>query len=401
MTPSAEQYAQLAAMFTTGTESTSSASIELLLPAHLPVQGGLWLVPYAGREAQSGTSVLVRMHEDSVDVALIGSGVDVDITPCTSIEEVIKLIDEPIANWIVQPPSDADSTSLLHCDADYVTLLSGADQAAVVGAYRLLKGLISANGKSEEFPPIRLVIVGAEERASSDAASRIVQTAHHQLGVNIEVGHPLPAMGSTSNVISQVNFPRSSNVVDFVGRLRIDTEEVSATNELPVTHRFNKDETQHQATQLPEVSFVGKAAESVEPVMQEDSQDQDRVGQEASSSEVSYASRIDGLISIAPRCPDYEHIELAVDSTGSLHVLASVENFREASIVGAWSTRHRELLQMACSGIQINKTDVPVQHLFTSIAASVADLQGSGVRLHLLTEVEVEGKMGVFCTPLN
>ena len=56
---------------------------------------------------------------------------------------------------------------------------------------------------------------------------------------------------------------------------------------------------------------------------------------------------------------------------------------------------------MACSGIQINKTAVPVQHLFTSIAASVADLQGSGVRLHLLTEVEVEGKMGVFCTPLN
>ncbi|MBC8309339.1 MAG: hypothetical protein ISR75_02900 [Phycisphaerales bacterium] len=401
MTPSSEQYAELAAMFTTSTEPSSGASIELLLPAHLPVQGGLWLVPYAGREAQSGNSVLVRMHEDSVDVAFIGSGGNVDITSCTSIEEVIERIDDPIENWIVQPPSDVDSTSLLHCDADYVTLLSGADQAAVVGAYRLLKGLVSAKGKGEEFPPVRLVIVGAEERASSEAASRIVQTAHHQLGVSLEVGHPLPAMGSTSNVVSQVNFPRISNVVDFIGRLRRDTEEVPATTELPTTHRFATDDLQQQEAQLQDVPFVNEVTKPVEPTVQENPKEPERIGKETSNSQTRFASHIAGLISIEPRCPDFEHIELAVDSTGSLHVLASVENFREVTIVGAWATRHRAILQMACSGIQFDTTSVPVQHLFTSTAASVADLHGSGVKLHLLTEVEVECKTGVFCTPLN
>ena len=64
MPPSSEQFAQLAALFTTSTDSTIRSSIELLLPAHLPVQGGLWLVPYAGREAEQGLSMLVRMHEE-------------------------------------------------------------------------------------------------------------------------------------------------------------------------------------------------------------------------------------------------------------------------------------------------------------------------------------------------
>ncbi len=401
MAPSSEQYAQLAAMFTTSSDSSERASIELLLPAHLPVQGGLWLVPYAGREAQGGTSVLVRMHEDSIDVAIIGKERNCDITTCTSIEEVIEHLDGHITNWIIQPPSDADPTSLLHCDADYVTLLSGADQAAVVGAYRLLKGLISATSEGVNLPSIRLVIVGAEERASSDAASRIVQTAHHQLGVNLEVGHPLPAMGSTSNVVSQVTFPRSSNVVDFVGRLRTETQENSSATDLPLTPRFSSKETLQRVAPTSKVPETQEVAASIEPPMQEDSKVPVHTAQETSSSSETFVSRIDGLLAITPRCPEHEQIELAVDSEGCLHILAFVDDFREASIVTAWAIRNSSLVAMACNGIEIDLSSVPIQHFFTNNAPSVADLQGSGVRLHLLTEVEVEGKTGVFCTPLN
>jgi hypothetical protein len=399
MAPSSEQYAQLAAMFTTSSDSSERASIELLLPAHLPVQGGLWIVPYAGREAQGGTSVLVRMHEDSMDVAIVGKEGNFDITTCTSIEEVIGHLDGQITNWIIQPPVDADPTSLLHCDADYVTLLSGADQAAVVGAYRLLKGLISATSEGVDLPSIRLVIVGAEERASSDAASRIVQTAHHQLDVNLEVGHPLPAMGSTSNVISQVTFTRSSNVVDFMGRLRTEIKENSTSTDLPLTPRFSSEETPKRVATVSNVPE--EVISSVEPPMQEDSKPLVHTDNETSISSETLVSRIDGLLAITPRCPEHEQIELAVDRNGCLHILAFVDNFREASIVTAWATRNGSLLSMSCNGFQMDVSSAPVQHFFTNNAASVADLQASGVRLHLLTEVEVEGKTGVFCTPLN
>ena len=390
MTPSSEQYAELAALFTTKTQTQMGASIELLLPAHLPVQGGLWLVPYAGREAQNGLSLLVRMHEESVDVAAIGSG-SVDLTTCKSIEDVIERFDSPNLNWTVQPPSDADPTSLLHCDADYVTLLSGADQAAVVGAYRLLKGLITATGEKQPLPPLRLVIVGAEERSSSDAASRIVQTAHHQLGVQIEVGQPLPAMSSSNTVISQVSFSRSSNIVDFMSRIRNATQEErdSVENELPISSRFTSAQDQPSPEQI-------NVSPHVEDALQAETNAQDE-----QIAESSLTPHIDGLLSITPRCPEHEQVELAVDGDGCLHLLANAEDFRELTIVSGWSIRHSSILSMACGGLQLNQSTAPVQHLFTDDAVSVVDLHGSGVRLHLLTDVEVDGKIGVFSTPLN
>ena len=388
MPPSSEQYAQLAALFTTGTDESVQSSIELLLPAHLPVQGGLWLVPYAGREAEQGLSMLIRMHEDAIDVAAIGTG-NVDLTCCTSIEEVIEQMGTTSANWIVQPPADADPTSLLHCDADCVTLLSGADQAAVVGAYRLLKGLIAATGESDLLPPLRLVIVGAEERAATDASSRIVQTAHHQLGVQIEVGHPLPAMGSSNYVISQVSFARSSNVVDFMSRLRYEATNETAIEEQSTHHFVTTSEVPH----LEESTVTPELKEAMDSVVIPEKQDSDE--------SPSFSSHIEYLLSITPRCPEHDHVELAVDSDGCMHVLANADDLRDAAIVAAWVTRHQSLLSLACGGLQLDTTSGPIQHLFTDNAVSVADLHGSGVRLHLLTEVEVEGHFGLFSTPLN
>ena len=403
MAPSSEQYAQLAALFTTESDPEVKSSIELLLPAHLPVQGGLWLVPYAGREAADGLSILLKMHEDTIDLAAIGQG-DFDLSGCASLDSVMECIGTEVAHWIVQPPSDADPTSLLHCDADCVTLLSGADQAAVVGAYRLLKGLISASGTTVDLPSIRLVIVGAEERAASDAASRIIQTAHHQLDVQIEVGLPLPAMGSTSRVISQVSIPRTRNIVDLMSRLR---SSFAPPEEIPTTHRFEHPDSGHSTPERSTPDHVEhlEPSSTQEPIKMVEPQviqvEEKPVVEPVSVPMNSYASNVDGLLLIAPRCPEHEHIELAIDGKGRMHVLANAEDFRDCAIVAGWFGRHHKLIVMACGGMAIDTEKPPIQHLFTDDAVSVADLHGSGVRLHLIAEVEVQGKTGTFSTPLN
>jgi hypothetical protein len=376
-------------MFTTSENEEVATSIELLLPAHLPVQGGLWLVPYAGREAAQGTSILVRMHEDTVDVAVLGQA-DISLHGCESIEEVIERTQNQNVHWVVQPPLDANPTSLLHCDADRVTLLSGADQAAVVGAYRLLKGLISTTNEPIELPNIQLVIVGADERSAADAASRIVQTAHHQLDVHIDVGQALPAMGSATKVVSQVTFQRSSNVVDLLGRIR-NGEVVQ--EECQVTPRFPEPQIEVPVASTPEV----ERPEAIPEAIPETKVEQVAIEEERAT----FATHVEGLLAIAPRCPEHDHVELAVDTNGCLHVLADAQDLRDASIVSAWAMRHQELLGMACGGLQIDKQATPIVHLFTNDAVSVADLYGSGVRMHLLADVDIDGHVGVFCTPLN
>lgn len=391
--PSSEHYAELAALFTTAPDGPIKPSLELLLPAHLPVQGGLWLVPYAGREAAGGTVMLVRMHEDTVDVAAIGMG-DFELQGCSSMEDVLSRVSGQGVHWIVQPPADADPTSLLHCDADQVTLLSGADQAAVVGAYRLLKGLITSAGEETQAPSIRLVVVGAEERASTDAANRIVQTADLQLGVSVEVGPALPAMGSTSNVVSQVSFSRESNVVDLLGRIR---NAVGEEDQLPTTERHET-----PISEQPKI-IPTEVIEPEQPAPVTNAQVEKTVVAEEAVEKLpaEYASYVDGLLSIAPRCPENEHVELAVDTDGCLHVLADANDLRDAAIVSAWIVRHRSLVAMACGGLKIDASLTPVQHIFTDDALAVADLHGTEVRMHLLAQVQVEGNTGMYCTPLN
>jgi hypothetical protein len=216
--------------------------------------------------------------------------------------------------------------------------------------------------------PIRLVIVGAEDRSSSEAASRIVQTARHQLSVDIETGPPLPAMGSGGEVVAEVTLPWSDSVEVLFDHLRREpVEPAKAPIEEPV------------------------ATPPIQPVE----------APIAASPAASLCSHVSGLVPMAVRCPDQPEVELALDGDGGIHVLASADDLRGVSIVSAWIERHRELIAMACGAVQLAAQRAPTRHLFTNDAASVADLQGSGIRLHLLTEVEVDGHRGPFCTALN
>ena len=381
-------YAHLAELFTTVDEpSPIRSSVDLLLLGHLPVQGGLWLIPYAGRESSGGIGALIRMHDDTVDLAIVGD-IDVDISQCNSLEDAFEILGAKVRNWMVQPPSDADSTALLHCDADRITLLSGADQAAVVGAYRLLKGLVVASGNIEATPTMNLVIVGTEERAAQDAANRIVQTAHHQLGVQLSVSQPLPAMGSTSRVASQGSFPRTSGVVDILTRIR------AASQRTPEPQKMQDVEQTIPLTPRPVVHID-------EPVIEEPVIETPPMVTQEKRKKQTFASYVEGLIGIKPRCPEHEEVELAIDTDGKLHVLADAEDFRDATIVSGWAMRHRELITMACGAMEIDTSHTPQQHVFTDNALLVADLHGTDLALHLLTEVEVDGHTGWFCTPLN
>lgn len=389
MSPSSEQYAQIAALFTTAEDAAVQTTVELLIPAHLPVQGGLWLVPYAGRAADNGSAMLVRMHDETIDFASIGN-MPVELESCRSIETILSNIDSPVSHWIVQPPPDGDAVSLLHGDPDMITLLSGADQAAVVGAYRLLKSLVTAGTDQDSLPPIRIVIVGAEERAANDASSRIVQTAKHQLGITVEVGHPLPAMGSQSKVQSQCSIPRSCNLIDLLSRLRVSGAQ---ENCLETTERV-----------LPEFP-VEQVEEKTTPHLTEESEQnvlvEDVVVKDVIASEAKLSSYVDGLLAIKPRCPEHTEIELALDGEGNIHLLAHADSFKETTIVAAWANKHRDLIRMACGGIELNATGDVVQHFFTDDAVSVAELHGTGVKLHLLTEVQTGGMCVPFSTPLN
>ncbi len=91
-------------------------------------------------------------------------------------------------------------------------------------------------------------------------------------------------------------------------------------------------------------------------------------------------------------------VELALDASGSLHMLRADSDSRGVErliAASAWAVKHAALIAAAGCGMDVNRT--PVMHLFTAAPKSVRHLFDADVRVHLLARVGAEW----FCTELN
>jgi hypothetical protein len=113
------------------------------------------------------------------------------------------------------------------------------------------------------------------------------------------------------------------------------------------------------------------------------------------------SSFIKGLSPLPVRPPGHERVELAVDSAGTLHLLARETELRAMPVVASWAKAHAEILALACREQVINPAREAVCHVFTGEPAALADLHNSGLHLHILAPVSIDGKTGWYCAPLN
>jgi len=94
-------------------------------------------------------------------------------------------------------------------------------------------------------------------------------------------------------------------------------------------------------------------------------------------------------------------LELAVDAAGRLHVIAREQEMRWLHVVAAWAGKHAQIIARSCPGHWIDAAAVPVLHVFTDRPASLSDLHGCDLRLHVLTPISVDGRRGWYHAPLN
>jgi len=113
------------------------------------------------------------------------------------------------------------------------------------------------------------------------------------------------------------------------------------------------------------------------------------------------ARYVSELAPLPARCPGHDAIELAVDRDGMVHLLGREPTLREMHHVASWVRRHRGLLAQACPDQVFADEMKVVWHLFTDDPLRVTDLYESGLHLHLLVPVDVEGRKGWYAAPLN
>jgi len=509
MSSQTDPFAQLAALFMTEGDAPTpaptmyrSAPLEILVVGHLPVRASLWLTSFADAAArQDGATALIRLDGDEPMIQILrGAPAAMPPERCRNLRETILHLGRSVRTWLVRPSARVTAAETLAAAPERLTILTGADQAATINAYRVIKEHAEvARDQSLPLPEIGLAVLGVDEASAHAMVHRVRQTLREHVTIDGEEV-PLSLRLWLHRMDSGI---RSSGLRAFAGQSRPEIDEVAAwiacarmpsdgTPDVTIAdtvHPF------HAAapTELPSRSATGISPTSdhrpdhlsattppiapdprtrltepatasapilpavipsapiapaaaaggapaldarsapapapsagarpapgvsglpldgisatrsmkirvlaeteIEGKSPADSGPCDEAGRPRA-----LASHVTGLTPVLARCPGSEHVEIALDAQGKIHILAKDHAARALLVVSHWARAHRDLLAMACAPHAVDPAGRVVMHLFTDHPLKVQDLLMSGVHLHLLAPVDVGASRGWYSAPLN
>lgn len=430
----------------------SKPMVEALLVGHLPVLGSAWVSQYAKHIAQkTGDSVgLIRLSggEATIDLALPPSVVPPQAGPMPSVANAMNFISSKTHRWIIRIDNAADRTSAsemarsIHA-SDRVTVLTGADEAAVVGCYRVIKTLEAG----ESTPTVHVAVMGTEGDRADEAAAKLSRAAEKFLGTRV-TSEACSARLTPGSAVNVYRGRPNLNHAELIDLLRSGPKfDAAATDEIapqiasgdqiidallnapfeeplfsepvvPDPVRFVARSEQHKAPALPpqfvadiEASVASPSAAPVTPpsspapTLPEPGRRPLAHPPKPSTKHHSLARHLGSLEAIATVCPYAPDVELAIDPEGKLHLIAAAKNDPGATLtslttVRAWAEAHAALIAMAHPRMTATSA---ICHLLTDSPKSVRRLGDSDLRLHLLTAPPGtrEEDAGWVCVELN
>ncbi|MGI9013652.1 MAG: hypothetical protein ACR2GY_05310 [Phycisphaerales bacterium] len=476
-----------------GSAPRPAACIELIVVGHLPVRAGLWLTQYADDVAREvGPTGLVRLDGGQWILEILrGREAAVRASAAASLREAMSAVADAVDHWIIRPEAATSFADALAAGPDVITILSGADEAAVVAAYRLIKDMSEAATEcNHALPRIELAILGADPEQAARAHDKVATTARNHLGIDVPMQRIIRAMGAlgstlhfrfqsdgraclrelfseirtgqTTDAVAEpadatsatdaiYNLEPAANhglesdartlendissdgddaMVDELERLMAERAEVLRNMATPLERCSSSPVSTVRSNPTVPPPFAPAASTSAsphaaavaeaparrmppKPAMQVEAKhvSSHRPAEHSPADAAAAVARspqgrslcswITGLAQLPVECSEAETIEIAVDSSGELHLIAWQDDLRAISRAESWLQKNRKLLAMACPNHPIRPQGNVRVHVVCSEPASIADLHGTQMRLHVLAPVEVEGKTAWYAAALN
>ncbi len=381
---------------------------ELVLVAHLPGPVNLWLHQYAQRRAE-------EYREPLTLVRIAGQTGECD--RFTPMQAALAATDPdrpspPVAHLIYPGEADEPIMRRLAGRLNEWTVLTGADPAAIVAAYRLIKQWMDARPGASYAPMVRLMFLGCDGQTARSAARKIERATGEFLDVPLGMAGVQQQMQPvrrrrtepielTDRALEQLLRGERSSADDRAAaaspdEARISDEELAALSmaDPPTTD----DPTRDSEPDEPDIpTDLGLAAHDV--------------ARPPRDAQPVLSDSVPELTGLAARHPHHAAVELACDNAGRLHLLAHAgEGDGRAELsqlveVRAWAFEHAALLALACP--QLHTAPTPARmHLFVSdVQAHQGLLRCTGSdhapALHLLLPVTVGTKTTWSHVPLT
>lgn len=345
-----------------------TVSLEAVITGHLPVRGAVWVRAYAAGVARSVGEpvVLVRVSSDRTCVELVGTSAESD--PVGDIPTAIRAAGCAAGRWLLHF-DELDQADLLRTGPlDRVTVLSGADEPAIVSAYRLIKSIAEASGSDaalaetgEPSERVGVAIVGADPSNTTRATGRLVDATRQFLGVELDVRPGVPRVQSASVAL----------LGDTDRRIK-PAEVLSMIVDRP---RDRAEPTPGVVAASDASASGGVPGDRPDPV-----------------------SLVGALATLDLPCPVAPEVVLATDAEGRLHLAAwwTPGTPGELLRASAWARVNRPLLERLHPALRAGG-DTPALHIVCEDLGVAADLRGAGIALHLARPAERTAPGGWFC----
>lgn len=374
-------------------------TVEAMVLGHLPVLGAAWVTQYAKHVAEERRSAvaLLRVHEGQawIDVVMprtaqarpqsrLGGGQD---EPAT-LEAALQQASRECSHWLVRVDEIAELDLVALPFLTRVTLLTGADDAAVVASYRTIKNLsrsLDSTHAADAAPPsLKLAIMGADEAKASEAESKLRKAAAAFLQNELEPAAKVAKIGGSSTLALY----RGHATMDVAAMLAVaharSTPQPLAPSASQTTNQTtiqpNAEPAAPQQAHTPTSATADQPAIAAQPAAT-------AAQQPAATQPATGVLPIAGLTPLPFVCPYAKHVTLAVGADNSLHLIAPAKPDPAQSLleVAAWAHEHAPLLAMAHPGVRCDQTTLH------ALAEELADVRGL---LHTAIIVHLTFRMG-------
>lgn len=367
-------------------------AIEGLVLGHLPIFASAWATQYAKHVAETSRVpvAFLRFTGDraSLDLYLPGPLSEPIPTGAATLAEAIVVASARAPRWIVRLP-DACEPDLADGAVDVLTLLTGADEAAVVACYRTLKSLSAGttDRDSDEIagPDLwRVAVMGSDPVKAGQAGTKVRRAAEAFLEASLDISACVARIG----VLKSAQLFDGTATMPWRDALRLVR---STPQTAPPPHTPTPPDGRSGPKPGPASSPAPAPRIEVRPIANDPSRLEARsippASQSASKPPVETPA-IPGLRPSAARCPACPAIELASDAAGRLHLIAAVDSPDAVAAllaVSAWAKEHAALLSLADRAL-VNLTD-PTLHCLTTEPAGVRRLLDTSIRVHAVVRV--------------
>ncbi|MCA9303623.1 MAG: hypothetical protein KC996_05845, partial [Phycisphaerales bacterium] len=323
---------------------------------------------------------------------------------------------------ILRVDESAEPDLLERSEIDQLTILTGADETAVVASYRLIKTLTASwDWDDESAPVLRMAVMGGSRAQSTDARAKLTRAVESFLDRPIEIvvsARRIDATGTMNLYRDDLAHP-ATHILDGLieGSLAasddapVDWGDVDSDE--PIAAEMNDrspiDLLREDIDALETLETLTRRARAEAITPAREAKRESRAAERITQRNDALCGLIPGLSILESRCPTAPGVELATDRLGRVHM---VVDDRGADPLGrlmnanAWVRDHLQLLMRAEDSIAMPSSDPladtePTMHLLAERPREVMSVYPTSVRVYAMATVQAGGSVVRVATPIN